>query len=652
MKRKIVGILLVLALSVGTTACTNMNADFRSTEGMSKESSVSQSTEDGKGGQGAGQQVVDDGSKNQGQAVLSDGRENILFPGYFADVYYGVDSNGNKLSEYRWKDVCEELKQHGMNFDNAVMSAMGDDAFYVYQYEMMEDRNGYHVYAINAKSLEVVSLWTSEEGWWLESIDYYQGKVYITAYSDGAGKKELIYVKDKESFSFQSEENPNMQFIQSMKDFNLTLSSVNLGNRYGCCSITRVLDEAGFVIGSLDDQYYQFTKDGLVNIIPGISEYVYIQGYDEDGIVYSKFDDETLTNDLYGVNLKTGENLLIAKGENDSNKELLGYADGKAYYCISKENPFVLKTNTVYQFQFDSGESRMLYQKESIPGATDVQPGTQSFQLVDGKIYVVMPNGMELRWMKVDPDASAVIFQDQNLVVGEKNIFKYGTVVTDSYILNCPFCGIPLEKYYGEEFQLDARYSAYADDINKKLSNELHDLVQRNLEEFDQLGSTDEECGDHQENPIIYCVTIENEVGNIAILSDRYLTIDYSGYWYGGGVHGMPSAYQRTFDLKTGAEVNLSSFYDGSEESFKKLVAEKTKEDFLSYDEGETPYFAETAEQVYEDAYKYANLYSGNVFFEEKGITFLYSPYDMGPYASGFISIFISYQELLGRDNL
>ena len=228
---------------------------------------------------------------------------------------------------------------------------------------------------------------------------------------------------------------------------------------------------------------------------------MYIQGYDEDGIVYSKFDDETLTNDLYGVNLKTGENLLIAKGENDSNKELLGYADGKAYYCISKENPFVLKTNTVYQFQFDSGESRMLYQKESIPGATDVQPGTQSFQLVDGKIYVVMPNGMELRWMKVDPDASAVIFQDQNLVVGEKKLFKYGTVVTDSYILNCPFCGIPLEKYYGEEFQLDARYSAYADDINKKLSNELHDLVQRNLEEFDQLGSTDEECGDHQENP-------------------------------------------------------------------------------------------------------------------------------------------------------
>jgi hypothetical protein len=658
MKRKIVVLLLAMALSVGTTACTNAsNMTSDGTQESSQETSASQSTEgqgakDGADGQGAAQQVVDDGSKDQGQAALSDGREIILFPGYYADVYYGIDSNGSKLSEYRWQDVCKELKQQGMNFDDAVMSAMGDGTFYVYRYEMLDGRYGYQVYAINAKSLEVVPLWTSPEGWWLDSIDYYQGKVYVTTASDGEGKKELIFVKDKNAFTFSSDQNQNMQLIQSMQDFNLTLSSVNLGNRYGCCSISRVLDEAGYVIGSLDNQYYKLGKDGLISVIPGMSDYVYIQGYDRDGVVYSKFDNDAMTNDLYGVNLKTGENLLIAKGEKGSNKELLGYVNGKAYYYSSKENPFVLKTNTIYQFDFDIGESKMLYQKDSIPGATDIQPGIQSFQLVDGKIYVVMLQGTELHWMKVDPDASDVTFQDQNLVVGEKNLFKYGSVVTDSYVLDCPFCGIPLETYYGEEFQLNAKYSAYADDINSKLARELHDLVKRNQEEFEKTELTDESCEDHQENPTIWGMTMENEVGDIAILSDRYLTIGYSGYWYGGGVHGMPSAYQRIFDLKTGEEVNLSIFYNKSEESFKKLVAEKTKEDFLSYEEGSTPYFAETAEQVYQDAYDYAKLYSSNVFFEEEGIRFLYSPYDMGPYASGFISIFISYQELLGRDSL
>ena len=652
MTRKIVGLLLVLALSVGTTACTNVSdSSSESTEDVSKESSASQSTEDGKDSQGVGQQV-DDVSQEQGnqgndQSVVSDGQELILFPGYYADVYYGIDSNGNKLSEYRWQDVCEKLKQKGMNFDNAVMSAMGDGVFFVYQYEMIENRYGYKVYAVDAKSLEVVSLWTSSEGWWLNSIDFYQGKVYITSASDGAVSVEEVYVKDQNSLSFALVQNPNAQFIQSLQGFDLRLSSVNLGNRYGCCSITRVLDEAGYVIGSLDDQYYKFTKDGMVSVLPGMSGYAYIQGYDEDGVVYSKFDNDTSTNNLYGVNLKTGENLLIAMGANDSTKELLAYADGKAYYCVSKENPVILRTNTVYQFDFNSGNSRELYQKDTIPGATDVQPGTQSFQLVNGKIYFVTLQGTELHWVKVDPDASSISFQDQNLVVGEKNVFKYGSIINDTYVGRCKYCGIPLEEYYGEEFVLDEKYSPVASKINQTLADGLQSRIQSYYEQ--EVEGTDEDCEDHKENPIIWCTSIEKEVNKVEILWDQYLTIEYSGYWYAGGAHGMPSDYQRLFDLTTGEELTLKDIYQGSEKSFKKLVAEKTKEDFLSYEEGSTPYFAEDADEVYEDAYEYAGLTSLNILFHETGISVLYDPYEMGPYASGFIEVSISYEELLGQ---
>ena len=38
--------------------------------------------------------------------------------------------------------------------------------------------------------------------------------------------------------------------------------------------------------------------------------------------------------------------------------------------------------------------------------------------------------------------------------------------------------------------------------------------------------------------------------------------------------------------------------------------------------------------------------------FQEDGVNLVYPPYDMGPYASGFIEVFISYEELLGRDGL
>ncbi len=136
------------------------------------------------------------------------------------------------------------------------------------------------------------------------------------------------------------------------------------------------------------------------------------------------------------------------------------------------------------------------------------------------------------------------------------------------------------------------------------------------------------------------------------ILNEKYLTVDYSGYWYAGGAHGMPYMNQRLFDLSTGEEKTLQDFYRGSSKDFKKLIATKTKEDYLSYPENESPYFAGDADTVYQQAYDYALLDKGNLIFGKDGIDYYYPPYDMGPYASGYIFIHISYQELLGRPEL
>ena len=93
----------------------------------------------------------------------------------------------------------------------------------------------------------------------------------------------------------------------------------------------------------------------------------------------------------------------------------------------------------------------------------------------------------------------------------------------------------------------------------------------------------------------------------------------------------------------------LADFYDGSDESFRKLVADKTVEDFESYDEGMSPYFASDSEEIYKQAYESVSLEKCIVTFKNDGIYVSYPPYVMGPYAAGYIDIFISYEELLGR---
>ena len=85
---------------------------------------------------------------------------------------------------------------------------------------------------------------------------------------------------------------------------------------------------------------------------------------------------------------------------------------------------------------------------------------------------------------------------------------------------------------------------------------------------------------------------------------------------------------------------------------FKALVAYKTKEDFLSYSDGGSPYFSGDADEIFNQAYESASLERGTVDFAEDGIYYYYPPYEMGPYAAGYIDVFITYEELLGREDL
>ena len=120
------------------------------------------------------------------------------------------------------------------------------------------------------------------------------------------------------------------------------------------------------------------------------------------------------------------------------------------------------------------------------------------------------------------------------------------------------------------------------------------------------------------------------------------------GYWYGGGAHGYPTNFQYLFDLQTGKEVSFLDFYNGTEEELKTLAATKAKEDCEKsvQEDGYSMYYTDDPDSVYSDAYEYVTLDNNHMVFGKECMFLTFPPYEIGPYASGYIIVEISYEEL------
>lgn len=659
MKRKVVGLLLALTLSLSVTACTNVAevtsgaGETSKTESSAEKTQSETGSEKDDSGKGAsGEENSGDGKADSGEKKESI-KERVLFSGYYANVYYGVNEKGEKVSEYRWNEVCDALKERGIEL-NGYVEAMGDGLFFFRDTENFGSSYVHSVYAVDADvdNYWCVNVCTLDENWWTGGIDYYQGKLYVIEESGNHQIKESVYERSTDG-TFVKVDNPNGAAIQSMQGYNLLLQSPNFGNMDTSCSITRVLDENGFVIG-YKDGYVKIAKDGSVTALSGMpSDYRYNMRYDKMGAGYTEYDEDTMNYAIMGVNFQTGEKVTISALDSNEGKAILGYKDGKLYYYVYPEDTFVIRKNSIYEYDFATGKSRLLYTAETTPGATEYLPGISGFTIVSGDAYFIQLIGDQVKWVKRDLSASGSEAVDLGLSIQEKSLFHYGTIAYDTYEERCKGCGIPIVKYYGETFTLDKQYSPAADKINETLKKRLQEEIENYQKAGNERDYDTEECEYHKAYPTNYCETDEDEISSVTILQNKYLLVDYSGYWYGGGAHGMPHMDEHLFDLTTGEEKFLKDFYQGSEKDFKKLVATKTKEDFLSYSDSDgSPYFAATAEDAYKQAYDSVSLDSTTVLFDEDGIYYYYPPYEMGPYAAGYIYIEISYQELLGRPEL
>lgn len=113
---------------------------------------------------------------------------------------------------------------------------------------------------------------------------------------------------------------------------------------------------------------------------------------------------------------------------------------------------------------------------------------------------------------------------------------------------------------------------------------------------------------------------------------------------FSGGMHGNSNCVAVNYDLTTGDILTLGSIMhaDAAKEDFIRLVNEKLKalkDEYHLYDDYKDGVQARLGgdENLYED-----------FFFTTAGLCFFFSPYEIAPYTSGFITVEIPYNELPG----
>ena len=89
-----------------------------------------------------------------------------------------------------------------------------------------------------------------------------------------------------------------------------------------------------------------------------------------------------------------------------------------------------------------------------------------------------------------------------------------------------------------------------------------------------------------------------------------------------------------------------------SDEDFANLMAEVAVRELETNKEFSNQVYDNDKEAVEASVKESTTLDTVTIRFEDKGIYVEYMPYVLGPYASGFVDLYVSYEELLGRDSL
>lgn len=182
--------------------------------------------------------------------------------------------------------------------------------------------------------------------------------------------------------------------------------------------------------------------------------------------------------------------------------------------------------------------------------------------------------------------------------------------------------------------------------VNKQLNKEFFEIKKQNFPE-DPISNFKSLLIDITRNYRNECVELKKqypEMGNslnyelikssnVIYNNNDIIVFEFDTYIYSGGAHGMASKSYVHFDMKTGGLFNINDIIaKNTEAEVNKLIKERCKQ--LK----KNPEFA---------------LYNGitpkvgpNFYFDNNNFYFVYNPYEVAPYAAGFIEIDIPLKKL------
>ncbi len=593
--------------------------------------------------------MPDNKDDNADEKKVGTGEYMLIYSSYTGDAFT-VDSAGNKINEFKRDEIFPKFKDKGYNLDNAqIIGAVGKVMFVIYSYyDEAEGVSTTYLEALDTENIEAHVLWTKVgygDDEYLTAYEVYDGALYY-ALSGGVKPCREIKVEVADGFTFKESEPGLEKAFDTIFSHGQTNSPDRVDSYgYNGC-FTHMMDTAGYLI-SRDEagRYYTVNKEGEETVLRNFPEsYVNLLYADKDYIVFNQ-STEMSGNSTYKYEIATSiyEKLPVVIETYDS---FLASDDGKIYYFINESEEFGHAVRVVYSLDLKNNRCEPLYRQADVPGSGyGMRPGVDGFKILDGDIYCLTVIDEKLEYARVTYDGSAPTYSAIDCVFGKTNVLSMGNVEYFSKNYYCPHCGAVVQQVYLEHFILNSDVSPAADEINRELEDSYTNAIA--MYDSANYDHGEDECEYHKEHPEYYCITEEFNIGQVSTILDKFLVVDTSGYWYGGGAHGMPLRSQVIFDIKTGEQLFLEDLYNGTEEDFKKLCAEKTVE---NYKEDSMPYFSDDAQLVYDQAYEYASITGSYVEFCEDAAYLVYAPYEMGPYASGFIEVKIPYDELLGSN--
>ncbi len=193
--------------------------------------------------------------------------------------------------------------------------------------------------------------------------------------------------------------------------------------------------------------------------------------------------------------------------------------------------------------------------------------------------------------------------------------------------------------YYKFKLPQLAEQSAKAEKMNAAILNVYKGMIARAYKEVrDNFTNEGEAESPVQEGESTYGYTDEADY-TVTYNTDQYLSILVDGYSYLGGAHGMPYREVIILNAETGEEVQGEQLFAVKEEVF----LEKKQKAFEADIKKNPEMYWGDAEEIVKST---ADSYQKGYYLTDEGVVFYYAPYELAPYAAGFVEVTIPYSEI------